>query len=62
MITVSQLLESFDDYQPVAVVFKDLTLVNEFKTLACQWRNSNIPVDRAKILPRRTLCIVVDEE
>lgn len=62
MITVSQLLEPFDDSQSVTVVFKDLTTVNEFKTIACQWRNSNIPVDRAKILPSRTLCILVDAE
>lgn len=62
MITVSQLLEAFDDSLPIIVTFKDLTSVNEYKTIACQWRNSNIPVDRAKILPSRTLCILVDVE
>lgn len=62
MITVSQLLEAFDDSLPIIVTFKDLTPVNEYKTIACQWRNSNIPVDRAKILPSRTLCILVDVE
>lgn len=62
MITVSQLLETFDDSLPVIVISKDLKPVNEHKTIACQWRNSNIPVDRAGISPSRTLCIVVDEE
>ena len=58
MITVSQLLEPFDDSLPVIVISKDLNPVNEHKTIACQWRNSNIPVDRAGISPSRTLCIV----